>query len=349
MSKAFDTVSRAKLLTVMEPIVGEDNIRLIRVLLCNTTLRIRLGTDMSSLFNTNVGTPQGDALSPVLFVVYLESALRDFRAAAPPRPLQDQHLPPEVIYADDTDFISSSRQWLTDIEPIAAEVLGEWYLRVNHDKTERTTFPREKVRIAEDWRSTRKLGSLIGDEQDVIRRKQLASAAYQSMFSLWRRSKQVSERVRLRLYTALIVPILLYNCGTWGLTAATEERLDSFHRRQLRSLIGVRWPQCISNINVYSRCGAEPISATVKRARWRLMGHVLRLPGDTPAVMAMKAYFVCREGSFRGRPRTTLVTTLSKDLEKKNMGKLKTAADLDSLRSTAASREEWRDFCRALY
>ena len=41
--------------------------------------------------SANTGTPQGDGLSLVLFIVYLENALRDVR-------LQPEHvfLPPEV-------------------------------------------------------------------------------------------------------------------------------------------------------------------------------------------------------------------------------------------------------------
>ena len=68
--------------------------------------------DTSELFSTTLGTPQEDSLSPVLFIIYLEAALRDFRIAAPPKSLKDAHLPPETIYADDVDFISHSQTWL---------------------------------------------------------------------------------------------------------------------------------------------------------------------------------------------------------------------------------------------
>ena len=59
----------------------------------------------------------------------------------------------------------------------------------------------------------------------------------------------------------VIIPVLTYNGGTWGLTASAWERLDTFHRRPLRSLLGIRWPQLIPNRALYGRCHAEPISA----------------------------------------------------------------------------------------
>ena len=53
-------------------------------------------------FLANVGTPRGDSLSPVLFIVYLETALREIREIN----RIEERLPTETAYADDVDFIS---------------------------------------------------------------------------------------------------------------------------------------------------------------------------------------------------------------------------------------------------
>ena len=76
-------------------------------------------------FATTIGTPQGDSFSPVLFTVYLEAALRDLRSRLLTRPPEDAALPLDVEYADDTDFISTSRSFLDDIERIAPPCLAE--------------------------------------------------------------------------------------------------------------------------------------------------------------------------------------------------------------------------------
>ena len=61
MTAAFDTIKRSKLLGILESIVDEDELRMIRVLLSNTTLEIKVNSDevISVLFHTNIGSPQG--------------------------------------------------------------------------------------------------------------------------------------------------------------------------------------------------------------------------------------------------------------------------------------------------
>ena len=141
---------------------------------------------------------------------------------------------------------------------------------------------RETDRVAEVWRVTKKLGSLLGDAEDVAHRKQLALLALRRMWTLWLQRQHVGEALRLSLYNAFIVPVLTYT-GTWALTQAESACLDSFHRTQLKHLLGIKWPQRISNKVLYQRCQCEPLSIKITEARWRLFGHVLRMPQNVPA------------------------------------------------------------------
>ncbi|GFS27139.1 LOW QUALITY PROTEIN: very-long-chain enoyl-CoA reductase [Elysia marginata] len=78
MSAAFDTINRETLLKILEDIVNEDEHRIIRFLLSNTIINTKIiGATEKKPFFSNVGTPQGDSLSPVLFTIYLEHALKE--------------------------------------------------------------------------------------------------------------------------------------------------------------------------------------------------------------------------------------------------------------------------------
>ena len=125
-----------------------DDLRLIRLLLSRTMLSKRLGDSQTDKFQTTVGTPQGDSLSPVLFIMYLDAALRDVIAASPRRCPGIRYLPLDVVYADDTDFVSTSSEWLTLLEPIPARVLKDWNLVVNEDNTELTKLTCRKTKTA---------------------------------------------------------------------------------------------------------------------------------------------------------------------------------------------------------
>ena len=85
---------------------------------------------------------------------------------------------------------------------------------MNVEKTEETSLKREPDKKLETWRKTKKLGTLLGDTEEFMRRKILATQAQKKMKNLCRRKHKVSEKIRLMLYNAFVMPILTYNCET---------------------------------------------------------------------------------------------------------------------------------------
>ena len=78
----------------------------------------------------------------------------------PQRPQTDINLPLDIAYADDVDFVSHSRAFLSQVGSIAPSCLRHWFLFVNQSKTEEDLH--ETNHVAEGWRVTKKLGSLLG-------------------------------------------------------------------------------------------------------------------------------------------------------------------------------------------
>lgn len=257
-------------------------------------------------------------------------------------------LPQEAIYAGDADFLTTSEEEKNTITDKIGEILLRDNLKVNNSKTEQTEIFRGD-RNTERWRTVKKLGSLLGDTEDIQRRKQLSIASMNRLNHIWIRKDHVSEKLRLKLYRTLVKPVLMYNSSTWGLTQKNAKGLDAFHRQQLRQLIGKRYPNKISNQNLYKRCEERPISIDILKGRWRLFGHILRLSEETPAVKAMKFYFERSEKGFRGRPRESIVTTLNKDITRARSMKrdfpiraLKKKEDFEHIKSQAQDRKNWR-------
>ena len=143
MSSAFDTIDRKLLLNILKDILDEDEMRLMRFLLSDTNISIKIkGATDERPFLANVGTPQGDSLSPILFIVYLETALREIREINK----TEEGIPTEMAYADDVDFISMIKH--RDVDEIS-KVLKKYKLLVNNDKKEYTTIDGKKSKKEE--------------------------------------------------------------------------------------------------------------------------------------------------------------------------------------------------------
>ena len=111
MSSAFDTIRREKLIEILKSFLDEDEVRIIRLLSSNTTLGIRMNNVETEPFTSNIGSPQGDGISGVLFDIYFEASLRKIRERLNLSNITSKtNLPEEAIYADDADFITIDEQ-----------------------------------------------------------------------------------------------------------------------------------------------------------------------------------------------------------------------------------------------
>ncbi|GFS09699.1 hypothetical protein ElyMa_003043200 [Elysia marginata] len=95
-------------------------------------------------------------------------------------------------------------------------------------------------------------------------------------------------------------------------------QIKHFPRRQLRTILNIKYPTVIKNNSLYQKTGETPISLTILEARWRLFGYILRQAINTPPNVAMTLYFKKEGSKQRGRPKTSIVTTLRRDLKSHN-------------------------------
>ncbi len=73
---------------------------------------------------------------------------------------------------------------------------------------------------------------------------ELASNIYfRKLAKVWEH-ENIRLNTRLRTYNAFVLPVLLYNAGTWGLSESSVQKLEVYHRANLRNfkVLGVRWP-----------------------------------------------------------------------------------------------------------
>ena len=167
-------------------------------------------------------------------------------------------------------------------------------LVVNVEKTEVLTVPQDLQanitcrgadgQAASLPRCTRftYLGGLVpGVQEDLVRRRGLAWAAFRSIRTVLQ-SAALPDRLRTRLFQAVVETVLMYNAEMWTLTEALERQLDAAHSSLLRAAYGIRHPERVSNAVLYQRAGLQPPSETLRRRRLRLAGHVIRAEAYCP-------------------------------------------------------------------
>jgi sorting nexin-29 len=356
MSKAFDCINRTELLDTAKGLITTSNFRILKYLLSETNLSTRINDVYGTPFRTTIGTPQGDALSPVLFTVYLESALRKFieRFKIPRSSLQQI-----ICYADDTDFINIER--IADDLP---QILRDYNLKMNVEKTEYIKLSATENKTMK----SKKLGSKLNSEEDLNYRISLATVAFANMQKIWTQDEAIEESTKLKLYNACIIPIIMYNLSSITLTSASLQRLNAFHRKQLRILLRVFYPEVIKNEELYRRTNQIPLSLQIVKQRWSLFGHILRQNVSTAAWMIMTEFFNTGDAKGNGDLRScriTLPTILNCDLKsipeidrdglrevielKRLKFQLKDNADLNNLRDLAAHRSQWKELAKAIF
>ena len=361
MSRAFDTVKRDTIIRVLHDAgCSEDDIRLVQYLLSNTFLKVKVNSSLSEEFESLLGAFQGDSLSGKLFTLVLAAALHHLRAVSgrPNPPVSELGLPTEWKYSDDCDFADEDIEKLRTFLPEVKEVLSDWNLQVNESKTEFSTVylarqsekdtNNQPLANNEPWRSSKSLGSLLCSEKDIQRRRILAEVAFRKFQKVWLFGKKISLERKLRLYDAQVVSVLLYNSNSWCPKKATMDKIDTFHRRHLRTILNIKWPKgIISNNALYKRCNVGKLSERIEHQRWKMFGHILRSKENSPAQLAL-SFAIESDDLFsgrRGRPHMNLFSVLKNDLKKRNLN-INNLNELNDIKDIAACNKCWDHFYR---
>ena len=172
------------------------------------------------------------------------------------------------------DFICESMQEAESTVNSAISVFREFNLNINPSKTEYTIIQKERISPGL-LQKTKKLGTILDTEAELVRRKSLSNIALYKLKYIWK-NRFVKTPLKVLLYKTYVRPILTYNCGTWATTKTLDRRIDSFHRRQLRIAVNRSFPKEIPSENLYRITQQQKLSDFIKLRRRKALGHALR-------------------------------------------------------------------------
>ena len=378
LSKAFDNVDRSKLIQILKNILSPDELHMVTIMLKDTSLQIRYDGKLGETFKSDIGVPQGDGLSPILFTLYLAKALGPasnylsttlsdhsyststhkisetiktnksqsskhssdhtycysspsdittehqslYQKPDPDKPALPLHLtdhdyssPPPSFnlqqqYADDTCWASTDDSKINHIMNTVSTKFQNFNLSCNPTKDELYHVKRNGP---EDWKECKYLGSFFDTYTDIKARKIKAMTAFTQYIKILTNTK-LSLYIRNRLFNAYVRSIFFYNSELWSTNKKVCNIIDVFQRRLYRKILQIKYPEVISNTELYARFKEKPWSELIRERRLRWIGHLHRLPIDSPVRIALSESTAPYK-KVRGGQATTYIRSVNSDLK----------------------------------
>ena len=150
---------------------------------------------------------------------------------------------------------------------------------------------------------------------------------------VWENPK-LTTHTKMAVYNACIISTLLYGSESWTTYARQEKRLNSFHMRCLRRILGISWQDKIPNTEVLDKAGLPSMFTLLRQRRLRWLGHVRRMEdGRIPKDIL---YGQLAAGKRRtGRPQLRYSDACKRDMKALDIN----FRDWEDL---AADRPKWR-------
>jgi hypothetical protein len=253
--KAFDSISRAAIPQCLRDHgVPTMLIEAVMDLYTNTSARTRIDNDLSESFTTTSGVLQGDTLAPFLFVVVLDSVLRDAQLTGYTlRPRRSTRYPeirlPFLAFADDVALLNNTSNDLQSALNRVYTSAMKVGLEINASKTEVLHIGEQNLspfllpsgeRISVTNNFTYLGGKVANPTSAVSSRKATAWTAAGKLSRLFHSS--ASDASKVRLFRAAVEPVLFYGLEAVAMTETRARGLAQAHRALARFALGVHFP-----------------------------------------------------------------------------------------------------------
>jgi hypothetical protein len=287
---AFDSVHRPSLWKALAAEgIPVKLIRLLQQVYNGSTSCVRIKNELTNEFPVISGVRQGCVLSPLLFNVVVDAIMRKvFEGRQGVKFGQDQFIT-DLMYADDSAIFAENETEATQILHDIKTIAHPFGLKINTDKTKVLSSDGSPVIVQldgvqlEQVNEFKYLGSIIQEQKiastnDIQTRIGLAATAFGTLtWCLWKK-RNISIATKMRIYQSLVLSVLLYGAESWTLLQSDIKKLEVFHMRCLRRVLGISLRDRIRNETIRERCCNQPtISEEIQKRRLRWFGHVCRM------------------------------------------------------------------------
>ena len=315
LRKAYDSIPREALWCVLKKYgVPHSMLTVIRSLHDGMQAEVTVNGQVAPKFEVCNGLRQGCVIAPTLFNLYFTLVMEQWRGKCSEfgvdvlykcgeklvgeRTRRPSHIRvTELLFADDAVAVGSGRGSMEHAAAELERIINGWGLTLSAVKTkllvagapgtEKELRPLVlqggEIECVDDFKY---LGSVLeakgGIVKEVGERIAKASRAFGALKEPVFRNSNLSYRTKRLVYRAVVLGVLLYGSETWTTKHNTSKKLEVFHNRCLRSIMGITSAQQrmkhISSVQVAKNFGMEESLEdviTARRLRW--LGHLARM------------------------------------------------------------------------
>ena len=307
LTKAFDLVSRDGLFKALRKIGCPPRLHsLIESFHSNMKGTVQFNGNLSEPFDMCSGVKQGCVLTPTLFGIFFALLLRHaFGTAQEGIYLQTRsdgslfnlaHLKArtkvhealirDMLSADDAAVVTHTQRELQLLMDCFSQACKDFRLIISLKKTNNVlgqdilappviTIDDYELKVIHQFTH---LGSTITDnlslDPEINKRIGKAATTLAHLTSRVWTNPKLTMKMKMAVYNACILSTLLYGSETWTTYAHQEKRLNTFHLRSLRCILGISWQDKVTNTDILS-CAGLPTMYTLLRQYWlHWLGHV---------------------------------------------------------------------------
>lgn len=289
--KAFDTIIHDAMWTkLINTGVSSKIVSIVRSIYSKITAAIKLNDDISSCFDICLGLKQGEPLSPLLFVLFINDIRHHLQGEGADGTINGISIAQLslfiLLFADDMFLFSENPDELQVLLNRLYQYSTDWGLKVNTLKTKICIFQKRRQAAARAWIYNNEeleivdsfcyLGLKFYYNGNIeMSTKTLSEQALRAANNLLALFKRISfdVKTKLSLFDSLVTPIILYGAEYWGIFDI--KNVDRIHIKFCKHILGVK--QQTPNSAIYGELGRYPLSIICKERAFKYWIRLLKM------------------------------------------------------------------------
>ena len=304
--KAFDKVIRRILwYKLLLSGLSSKFISIVKSVYESVRLRIRTDGNLSNAFDNFLGVKQGELLSPLLFLFFINDIIQDIHADDSDGIFKlNNYLIYLILFADDTVLFSKSPETLQILLDKLSVYCRKWNIVVNSDKTKVMVF-------RNGWQPVNVNFYYEGHELEIVNsyiylgmllhfngkfaqtQKRISQQGSRALSSLINSLSKVYITIKQKclLFNSMVGSVLNYASEIWGFHRANE--VEIVHNRFCRNVL--KLGRNVPKFFLYGELGHLPMSVIRK---YRIIKYWLHILHDKPKFVYDVYKLLCTDAAL---------------------------------------------------